>query len=117
MPVGSYFDLVSCPNQFFEVLVYLFLYVILWGNKTWPFVTLWVVVNQVILKILNYYAFLSRGANNAGVCGFDHICFDHCDPTFHHQILYTYTNICCNGLLSLENKLCALTCFLTNKIF
>lgn len=47
MPEGGYFDAVSAPHMFFEVLMYTTLTIILAGNTSWLFVFFWVVANQV----------------------------------------------------------------------
>lgn len=47
MPVGGYFDIVSAPHMLFEVLMYTFLTIILVGNTSWPWVFIWVIVNQI----------------------------------------------------------------------
>lgn len=47
MPDGGFFDFVSSPHMFFEMLMYCTLTVMLANNSSWWFVFLWVVSNQM----------------------------------------------------------------------
>lgn len=47
MPEGGFFDFVSSPHMFFEILMYVALTIILSGNSSWIWVLLWVVSNQI----------------------------------------------------------------------
>lgn len=47
MPDGGFFDFVSSPHMFFEIMMYTTLTVILAGNSSWWFAFLWVVSNQI----------------------------------------------------------------------
>lgn len=47
LPEGGYFDLVSSPHMFWEIIMYTSLTVILIGNASWLWVFLWVVSNQI----------------------------------------------------------------------
>lgn len=55
IPSGGYFELVSSPHLFFEVIIYISLWPILWENTTWPFIVLWVVANQVETSFLTHW--------------------------------------------------------------
>lgn len=47
MPVGGFFEYISSPHMFFEILLYLSLQVILYKNTSWIYVVLWVISNQI----------------------------------------------------------------------
>lgn len=47
LPVGGYFDKVSSPHMFFEVMIYVALYLIVHNNSSWLFVLCWVLTNQI----------------------------------------------------------------------
>jgi len=48
IPQGGLFDLVSSPNYFAEILIYMSLAGLFqFSNPTWNVVTLWVAINQV----------------------------------------------------------------------
>lgn len=47
MPEGGFFDFVSAPHMFFEILMYTCLTVILASNTSWLWVYIWVVSNQI----------------------------------------------------------------------
>lgn len=55
IPKGGYFDLVSSPHLFFEMIMYLCLWIIVWGNTTWPAVVIWVVSNQIETSFLSHW--------------------------------------------------------------
>ncbi|XP_014278777.1 polyprenol reductase isoform X1 [Halyomorpha halys] len=55
IPRGKYFELVSCPHLMCEVVIYLCLWAILWGNTNWPYVTLWVIANQIECGLLSHW--------------------------------------------------------------
>lgn len=47
MPTGGYFDKVSSPHMFFEIVIYVALYVLIHNNSSWLFVLCWVLTNQI----------------------------------------------------------------------
>lgn len=47
MPGGGFFDFVSSPHMFWEIVMYTALTVILLPNISWIWVYLWVVSNQI----------------------------------------------------------------------
>ncbi|XP_037032314.1 polyprenol reductase [Bradysia coprophila] len=47
LPTGGYFESVSSPHMFFEVVIYVALYIILHNNSSWLFVLCWVISNQI----------------------------------------------------------------------
>jgi len=47
LPVGGYFESVSSPHMYFEILIYVALYIILHNNSSWLFVLCWVISNQI----------------------------------------------------------------------
>lgn len=53
MPEGHWFEYVSSPHSLAEILMYISLNIILRKNTTWPFVTGWVISNQVIYNFFN----------------------------------------------------------------
>ncbi|KAJ6646613.1 Polyprenol reductase [Pseudolycoriella hygida] len=46
LPTGGYFESVSSPHMYFEVVIYVALYIILYNNSSWLFVMCWVISNQ-----------------------------------------------------------------------
>jgi 3-oxo-5-alpha-steroid 4-dehydrogenase 3 / polyprenol reductase len=46
MPVGGYFELVSSPHMFFEIVMYAAYFAILYQNISALYVCLWVLCNQ-----------------------------------------------------------------------
>lgn len=47
LPEGGYFDVVSSPHMFWEIVMYISLTVILIGNTSWLWVFVWVASNQI----------------------------------------------------------------------
>lgn len=47
LPRGGYFELVSSPHMFFEIVLYMAVYVIIHANSSWLFVMCWVLTNQL----------------------------------------------------------------------
>lgn len=47
MPTGGYFDLLSSPHMFFEAVMYVALWGLLYRNRTFLFVALFVFGNQI----------------------------------------------------------------------
>lgn len=47
LPFGGYFELISSPHMFFEVVMYAALYVVIYQSSSWLFVMCWVVTNQI----------------------------------------------------------------------
>lgn len=71
IPTGQYFELVSAPHMFFEILMYIALQLLLLGNTSWIYVVLWVGSNQVenawlthkwYLETFDHYDKLNRRA-------------------------------------------------------
>jgi len=55
IPRGDWFELVSCPHYFAEILIYLSLSVVLSGKSTtWWMVCCFVVTNQIIVGLFNH---------------------------------------------------------------
>lgn len=50
--------MVSAPHMLCEVLMYISLMVILWGNTVFPYVAAWVASNQVKLQLLQFSYFV-----------------------------------------------------------
>lgn len=63
MPDGGFFDFVSTPHMFFEVLMYFTLTVILASNSSWWWVFLWVVSNQISNALLTHKWYLETFKN------------------------------------------------------
>ncbi|XP_031634805.1 polyprenol reductase-like [Contarinia nasturtii] len=63
MPQGGFFDFVSSPHMFFEVLMYTALTVILIGNTSWIWVFLWVIGNQIETAWLTHKWYLETFKN------------------------------------------------------
>lgn len=49
LPYGGWFEYVSCPHQFCEILLYLSLTMLLSKNTSWLCIVMWVLSNQVII--------------------------------------------------------------------
>lgn len=47
MPTGGYFELLSSPHMFFELVMYVALWGLLYRNRTFLFVVLFVLGNQI----------------------------------------------------------------------
>ncbi|XP_050545370.1 polyprenol reductase [Daktulosphaira vitifoliae] len=59
IPTGGLFDKISCPHLFCEALMYLAIYIILWGSQIWPYVVFWVLSNQCETAMLNHWWYQS----------------------------------------------------------
>lgn len=55
LPHGDWFELLSCPHQTAEILMYSCLMWILWNNITWFFVFSWVLSNQVETILMSHW--------------------------------------------------------------
>ncbi|XP_066992095.2 polyprenol reductase isoform X2 [Anabrus simplex] len=60
IPRGDWFELVSTPHLFAEILMYLALTCVLWGASTWPAVFAWVFCNQVETGLLTHWWYQSK---------------------------------------------------------
>ena len=47
LPTGGYFEYLSAPHMFFEIVMYVALYILLFGNTSFVYVLLWVLTNQI----------------------------------------------------------------------
>lgn len=47
MPTGGYFELLSSPHMFFELVMYVALWGLLYQNRTFLFVAVFVFCNQI----------------------------------------------------------------------
>lgn len=63
MPTGGYFEYVSSPHMFFEILIYISLFGILHQNTSWKYVVIWVVSNQIINARLTHQWYLKTFKN------------------------------------------------------
>lgn len=50
IPYGDLFDYVTSPHLLTEIVMYMSLQLILWGNSTWLYIIGWVICNQVCLN-------------------------------------------------------------------
>ncbi|KAK3924907.1 Polyprenol reductase [Frankliniella fusca] len=55
LPEGDLFNLVSSPHMLCEVVMYFSLLNILWGSSVFPYVTVWVLSNQVENALLTHW--------------------------------------------------------------
>lgn len=55
IPEGDLFNLVSSPHMLCEVVIYLSLMIMLWGNSIFPWVAVWVVCNQAENALLTHW--------------------------------------------------------------
>lgn len=60
IPEGGLFKRLSSPHMFCEMLMYWALLIILWGNRMWPYVFLWVLCNQCESALLNHWWYRSN---------------------------------------------------------
>ncbi len=61
IPRGDWFELVSCPHYFAEILIYLSLSLVLSGRSTtWWMVCSFVVTNQIIVGLFNHQWYLDN---------------------------------------------------------
>lgn len=60
IPTGGLFDKISCPHLFCEGLMYMAIYIMLWGSQTWPYVFFWVLCNQCESAMLNHWWYQSK---------------------------------------------------------
>lgn len=63
MPNGGFFKYVSSPHMFFEIILYLSLYGILYANTSWKYVLIWVFANQIINAHLTHEWYLKAFRN------------------------------------------------------
>lgn len=59
IPTGGLFDKISCPHLFCEMIMYMAIYIILWGSQIWPYVFFWVLSNQCESAMLNHWWYQS----------------------------------------------------------
>lgn len=60
IPIGGLFDKISCPHMFCELLMYMAIYIMLWGSQIWPYVFFWVLTNQCECAMLNHWWYQSK---------------------------------------------------------
>lgn len=60
IPTGGLFDKISCPHLFCEMIMYMALYIILWGSHIWPYAFFWVLSNQCECAMLNHWWYQSK---------------------------------------------------------
>lgn len=61
MPVGGWFELVSCPHYFAELLIYISFSLLLGGQSlTWWLVALYVLTNQALAAQLCHELYLIK---------------------------------------------------------
>lgn len=60
IPTGGLFDRISCPHLFCEVLIYMAVYIMLWGSQIWPYIFFWVLSNQCETAMLNHWWYQSN---------------------------------------------------------
>uniref|UniRef100_A0A146MIM1 Polyprenal reductase n=2 Tax=Lygus hesperus TaxID=30085 RepID=A0A146MIM1_LYGHE len=63
IPQDRMFNLVSSPHMFCEIVMYVCLTFILWGNTTFPFILMWVLANQVETAMLSHWWYRSQFPN------------------------------------------------------
>ncbi|KAB0799588.1 hypothetical protein PPYR_07468 [Photinus pyralis] len=63
LPHGDWFDYVSSPHILAELLMYIALTVILWGNVTWLYIFSWVLTNQVETALLTHWWYKDNFSN------------------------------------------------------
>ncbi|XP_013792664.1 polyprenol reductase-like [Limulus polyphemus] len=61
LPSGGWFDWVSCPHYFAEIVIYMAMNLILGGHHgNWWLVCLWVICNQVLAAIMSHHWYKSN---------------------------------------------------------
>lgn len=61
MPVGGWFELVSCPHYFAELLIYVSFSLLLGGRSlTWWLLVLYVLMNQALAAQLCHELYISK---------------------------------------------------------
>ncbi|XP_077297337.1 polyprenal reductase [Arctopsyche grandis] len=55
LPYGGWFDYVSCPHQFCEIVLYLSLTMLLSKNASWLCIVMWVLSNQIETALLSHW--------------------------------------------------------------
>jgi len=60
IPTGGLFDKISCPHMFCEMLMYMAIYIMLWGSQIWPYIFFWVLTNQCECAMLNHWWYQSK---------------------------------------------------------
>ncbi|KFB51710.1 hypothetical protein ZHAS_00019799 [Anopheles sinensis] len=63
LPSGDYFELVSSPHMFFEIVMYVVLFGVLYRNTSMVYVLLWVVSNQVMNAWLTHQWYMENFPN------------------------------------------------------
>lgn len=63
MPRGGYFELVSAPHMLFEIVMYIALAGILSGNRSFLFVLMFVIGNQVMVGGFNHRWYIDTFPN------------------------------------------------------
>ncbi|KFM77585.1 putative polyprenol reductase, partial [Stegodyphus mimosarum] len=64
MPCGGFFEYVSCPHYFAEILMYLSGCLILGGKSyTWWLLCLWVVTNQILTGLMSHQWYQQKFEN------------------------------------------------------
>lgn len=64
IPRGDWFEVISCPHYFAEILIYLSLSVVLGGRSTtWWMVCCFVVTNQLIVGLFNHQWYIDTFKN------------------------------------------------------
>ncbi|XP_055376260.1 polyprenol reductase [Condylostylus longicornis] len=59
LPRGGFFDLISSPHMFFEIVIYLSIFGIIPESQTWLYCTIWVTVNQIQNALLTHKWYLT----------------------------------------------------------
>ncbi|KAI4503962.1 hypothetical protein M0802_001365 [Mischocyttarus mexicanus] len=54
IPHGGLFEYISSPLQLTEICIYLSLSVILWQSNTFHYITIWVIINQMVCAIMEH---------------------------------------------------------------
>ncbi|KAM7354456.1 polyprenal reductase [Cochliomyia hominivorax] len=54
LPSGGFFNYVSSPHMFFEIMMYVVLLGFLWQSFTWKLVVVWVLSNQIMNALLTH---------------------------------------------------------------
>lgn len=60
IPYGGLFEYLSNPHFTTEMLMYIFISIVLWGNTTWIFVCLWVISNQTVTCLLSHWWYVEK---------------------------------------------------------
>ncbi|KAK9738635.1 3-oxo-5-alpha-steroid 4-dehydrogenase [Popillia japonica] len=60
IPTGDWFDSLSSPHNFAEIMMYSSLTFFLWPIFTWWFIYAWVILNQVETALLSHWWYLEK---------------------------------------------------------